>query len=144
MSAQAVIVHALKQGTPLVMEIAPHVWPTGVAPVRVNLTKIDPEYRHCFLCGGEPLYRVTWATPGAWWGNTHSEDYCHGCVMGRGVTAGWVRPAPTTPGVSLAKPSDSGLDRALSIGPIGLGPSLDTNNLRALALTFRVLARLGG
>ena len=77
----------------LVMDVAPHVWPTGTAPVLVNLVKAgDSRYRGCMECGGEPLYRVTWATPGAWWGDDHQGRYCHACVTGRGIREGWVRP----------------------------------------------------
>lgn len=81
----------------LVMDVAPHVWPEGTAPVLVNLVKLAPAdnalYRGCMDCGGEPLYRVTWDTPGAWWGDTHRGRFCHACVTGRGIREGWVRPA---------------------------------------------------
>lgn len=165
MSTHAVISHAQNLGTPLVMDIAPHVWESGTSPVRVNLVKTDPEYRACLLCGGEPLYRVVWDTPGAWWGDTHWERYCHACVTRRGIGEGWVRAEQRT-GVSLAKApiadwereithrADVGLslgwgpdvstplDRALTMGPIGLRPALAHNNLRALSVTFGVMADL--
>lgn len=99
MERQSMIKHAPMQVAPvrLVMDVAPHVHPQGgTSPVLVNLIKSTPEYRGCFLCGGDPLYTVVWDTPGAWWGDTHREDYCAGCA------AKWGRPQ----GVSLAKGGD--------------------------------------
>lgn len=73
------------------VSLAPHVG-EGASFARINLAKSTrPDWcGGCFLCGGDPLYRVTWDTPGAWWGDTHSEDYCHACVTDRGIREGWV------------------------------------------------------
>lgn len=96
MSGQSVISHAPIQAVTMVTGIA------LMAPVRVNLVKTEAAYRTCIMCSGAPLYRVVWDTPGAWWGDTHWERYCHGCVT-RGVREGWVRRVAP---VSLAKATD--------------------------------------
>lgn len=81
----------------LIMGIAPHIREDQrTAPVRINLRKAPPEYHGCFLCGGDPLYTVEWETPGAWWGESHREEYCHSCVQGRGRREGWVREVEVT------------------------------------------------
>lgn len=88
-------------GTNLIMDLAPHVG-TGSAPVMLNLGKTDPQYDGCVVCGGDPIYIVTWSTPGAWWGDSHWERYCHACVHGRGIAEGWVYPTPEATRIEYA------------------------------------------
>lgn len=106
MNAHTVITHALMGNW--VIPVAPHVYQSGVSPVRVNLIKVSPRYRACMSCGeGEPLYIVEWPTPGAWWGNTHSELFCLRCAVRYG------RPAER--GVSLVKADGTGPRRGVSL-----------------------------
>lgn len=62
-------------------------------------------------------------------------------LVKRGLVAPGTRRV-RVPEFILAGRRAASVDRAIATGPIGVGPALERNDLRALSLTFDVMARL--
>lgn len=131
MGVHTVITHALAQGARMEY-VGTQSWGPGVSR---TVTVLEP-------WGGrrDPLYVVR--PDGA-----SSVRYVVGerelVSLGGGVVLGKASDGVLAPCVEAGlSVSSRAVARAVEVGPLGVGPGLDRNDLRALALTFDVMARI--